>query len=125
MLALWEFPGGLVVRIPGFHCCGQGSIPGKGTVILQATCHPHPPKKLAFIIMYWMHRPTDMVHSFTKYLLKAYDVQGISVNIKKDTRYSYQKKKAVTGKSPFSAWNEKQVIAVFWAGAEYVCVVRA
>ena len=31
-----EFPGGLVVRIPGFHCCGLGSIPGWGTEILQA-----------------------------------------------------------------------------------------
>ena len=33
-----EFPGGLVVRIPGFHCCGLGSIPGQGTEILQAAC---------------------------------------------------------------------------------------
>ena len=24
-----EFPGGLVVRIPGFHCFGSGSIPGQ------------------------------------------------------------------------------------------------
>ena len=26
-----EFPGGLVVRILGFHCCGPGSIPHQGT----------------------------------------------------------------------------------------------
>ena len=26
-----EFPGGLVVRIPGFHCRGPGSVPGQGT----------------------------------------------------------------------------------------------
>ena len=32
----WEFPGGLVVRIPSFHCCGPGSIPGEGTEISQA-----------------------------------------------------------------------------------------
>ena len=32
-----EFPGGLVVRIPGFHCCGQGSVPGQGTEILQGS----------------------------------------------------------------------------------------
>ena len=28
--ASWDFPGGLVVRIPGFHCGGLGSIPGRG-----------------------------------------------------------------------------------------------
>ena len=31
-----EFPGGLVVRIPGFHCHGPGSLPGQGTEIPQA-----------------------------------------------------------------------------------------
>ena len=31
-----EFPGGLVVRILGFHCHGPGSIPGQGTEIPQA-----------------------------------------------------------------------------------------
>ena len=31
--ALQEFSGGLVVRIPGFHCCGPGSISGRGTEI--------------------------------------------------------------------------------------------
>ena len=31
-----EFPGGLVVRILAFHCCGWGSIPGRGTEIPQA-----------------------------------------------------------------------------------------
>ena len=25
-----------MVRIPGFHCCGPGSIPGWGTEVLQA-----------------------------------------------------------------------------------------
>ena len=29
-------PGGLVVGIPGFHCCGQGSIPDQGTEVVQA-----------------------------------------------------------------------------------------
>ena len=33
---LRAFPGGLVVRILGFHCCGPGSIPGRGTEILQS-----------------------------------------------------------------------------------------
>ena len=32
-----EFPGGIVVRIPGFHCHGPGSISGWGTKVLQAT----------------------------------------------------------------------------------------
>ena len=30
----WEFPGGLVVRILGFHSHGPGSVPGWGTEIL-------------------------------------------------------------------------------------------
>ena len=34
-----EFPGGLVVRIQWFHCCGSGSIPAGGSEILQATSH--------------------------------------------------------------------------------------
>ena len=34
-----EFPGGLVVRITGFHCCGLGSVAGRGTEIPQATWH--------------------------------------------------------------------------------------
>ena len=33
---LWEFPGSLVVRIPGFHCGSRGSAPGRGTEIMQA-----------------------------------------------------------------------------------------
>ena len=36
MLMPLEFPGGLVVKIPGFHCHGQGSILGQGTEIPQA-----------------------------------------------------------------------------------------
>ena len=32
----WKFPGGPVVRILGFHCCGPGSAPGPGTEIWQA-----------------------------------------------------------------------------------------
>ena len=28
-----EFPGDLVVRILGFHCCGLGSISGQGSCI--------------------------------------------------------------------------------------------
>ena len=31
-----EFPGGPVVRSRRFHCGGLGSIPGRGTKILQA-----------------------------------------------------------------------------------------
>ena len=34
--AEWEFPGGLLVSISGFHCHGLGSIPGRGTEIPQA-----------------------------------------------------------------------------------------
>ena len=38
-LYLREFPGGLVVRILGFHCHGSGSVPGQGTEIPQAAWH--------------------------------------------------------------------------------------
>ena len=41
---LWEFPGGLVVRILGFHCCDPGSVPGWGTEIWQAVWHSHKKK---------------------------------------------------------------------------------
>ena len=34
-----EFPGGLVIRIPGFHCRDPGSIPDRGTEIPQASQH--------------------------------------------------------------------------------------
>ena len=34
------FPGGLVVRILGFHSWGPGSVPGPGTEILQAVAWP-------------------------------------------------------------------------------------
>ena len=37
LLLLGESPGCLVVRIPAFHCCGPGSIPGGRTEILQGT----------------------------------------------------------------------------------------
>ena len=42
---LWEFPAYLVVRIPDFHCCGPGSIPGWGTEIPQAMQHGQKRKK--------------------------------------------------------------------------------
>ena len=48
-----EFPGGLVVRILGFHCRGLGSIPGQGTEILQAM--QHGPKKEKRKIKYKQH----------------------------------------------------------------------
>ena len=38
IVLLREFPGGLVVRIPGFHCRGLGSIPGRGTE--SPSCKP-------------------------------------------------------------------------------------
>ena len=38
-MTIWEFPGGLVVRILGFNCHGPDSIPGWGTEIQQAMWH--------------------------------------------------------------------------------------
>ena len=40
-----EFPGGLVVRIQGFHCCGPGSIPGQETKIPQVAAFGKKKKK--------------------------------------------------------------------------------
>ena len=42
----WEFLGGLVVRIPYFHCRGTGLIPGQGTKILHAAQHSQKEKKM-------------------------------------------------------------------------------
>ena len=39
-----EFPGNLVVRIPGFHRCGLGSVPGRRTEI-PGSCAAWPKKK--------------------------------------------------------------------------------
>ena len=42
-----EFPGGLVVRIPGFHCHDPGSIPGQGTEIPKAASHGQKKKRMS------------------------------------------------------------------------------
>ena len=31
-LTVWQFPDGSVVKTQRFHCCGQGLIPGWGTM---------------------------------------------------------------------------------------------
>ena len=41
-----EFLGGLVSRIPGSHCRGPGSIPGRGTEIPQAVQRGKKKKKI-------------------------------------------------------------------------------
>ena len=41
----WEFPGGLVVRILGFHCCGPGSVLGQGTEISLKPLSGQPTEK--------------------------------------------------------------------------------
>ena len=46
----WEFPGGPVVRMLGFCCHGQGSIPSQGTEIPQSAwhgIHTHTPLSLS------------------------------------------------------------------------------
>ena len=40
-----EFPGGPVVRIPGFHSRGPGAFPGWGTAIPLAACCRQKKKK--------------------------------------------------------------------------------
>ena len=41
----WEFPGGLVVRIPGFHCSGPGLNPWAGNKTNKKTKTPFQPMK--------------------------------------------------------------------------------
>ena len=43
-----EFPGGPVVSIPGAQCFDQGSVPGQGTEIPQATQYGQ--KKMKFCL---------------------------------------------------------------------------
>ena len=47
-----EFPGGLVVRILGFHCHGAGSIPGQGTENPQAVRRGQKKKNFYFLYYY-------------------------------------------------------------------------
>ena len=43
--ALWEFPGGPVVRTQHFHCQCPGLIPGRGTKTPEAARHSQKKKK--------------------------------------------------------------------------------
>ena len=43
IIEVGEFRGGLVVRTWHFHCQGPGSVPGRGTKILQVVWHATPP----------------------------------------------------------------------------------
>ena len=75
----------------GCHFPSLGDLPDPGieprSPPLQAdSLSSEPSEKL------WIHGPTEMIRSLMKYLLKAYYIQGICVNINKDTRHSYQKK---------------------------------
>ena len=92
-----------------------GDLPNPGieprSPALQADSLPSEPPE-----MLWIHGPTEMIHSLMKYLLKAYYIQGICVNINKDIRCPYQKK-TDTEELPFSAWRDKQAIILFWARA--------
>ena len=45
-----EFPGGLVVRILGFHCWGPGSTFSRGTEIPQAVQRDKKKKKKTFVL---------------------------------------------------------------------------
>ena len=48
-----EFPSGLVVKIPGFQCGDPGSIPDKGTEILQSQQHDQKNKSSASPALGW------------------------------------------------------------------------
>ena len=49
----WEFPGGLVVRILGFYCCGLDSVSGWGTEILQILQHGQKKKNKTRSSYFW------------------------------------------------------------------------
>ena len=46
----WDFPGGLLVRMPCFHCTGMGSIPYWGIKILYASGCGKKKKKVNFLV---------------------------------------------------------------------------
>ena len=49
----WEFLGGSVVRTQHFHCCGPGSIPGRGTK--DPTSHKaRPPKNYVPLLFFFI-----------------------------------------------------------------------
>ena len=49
-----EFLGGLAAGIPSFHCCGLGSIPARGSEILQAV-HSVARKKRSFLNYFYVY----------------------------------------------------------------------
>lgn len=50
----WEFPGGIVVRIHGFQCCGAGSTPDRETDPTdQAVWQKNPPRQKIGSINLW------------------------------------------------------------------------
>ena len=55
----WEFPGGLVVRIPGSHCRGPDSIPGQGTEIPRASRHSKKKEKAVIILPHSMSQQAE------------------------------------------------------------------
>ena len=60
-----EFPGDLVVRILGFHCCGLGSTPGGGTEIPQAILCGRKKKRRCSIKVSVSSFPLSTLNMFT------------------------------------------------------------
>ena len=56
-------PGGLIIRILGFHCHGPGSVPGEETEILQALKHSKKQSKTVWALGPDYPSPSP-VHSF-------------------------------------------------------------
>ena len=73
-------PGHLVVRIPGFHCHGPGSIPGGGTEILQTAWHGQKKKKIKkncsdakapLVIVLFVEHYKNFIHTAPKEQINA------------------------------------------------------
>ena len=82
----WEFPGDLVVRIPGFHCHDPGSIPGWGTEILQAVrCSQKKKKVVCHMILTYVE--ITKLKKAKQHLSKKFTIilpSGFCINEKND-----------------------------------------
>ena len=83
-----EFPGGLMVRILGFHCRDPGSVPGLGTEILQTAQHSQKKKKKKKNNFYPEHKALSKFNKTIKSIFLGR--QKISIDTSSKKIYSWQ-----------------------------------